>query len=548
MTACADLITAGDRLFGKRENLLSFWQDVAENFAPDIADFTSRQTLGDDYASNLVTSYPIITARELADQFGAMLRPSVKDAAVMWVEGLEDHEGKAWLEWATRIMRRAMYDRSAQYVIAAKDGERDFSLFGQAVLTCEPAPDKSHLLFRSWHLRDTAWSNDLTGAVECVHRKWETPTAKDLARIFGESKLHPKVQDCLRTGKDPYTEIKCRHAVIPADTYHGEHKYRTPLVSVYIDVDNEHIIEQTGQRSSPYIIPRWQRIKGTQYATSPAVTCALPEARLLQSMTYTLLEAGEKFVNPPLLQTQDAIRSDVDVRAGGITMVSADYDERTGEVLRPLKQDKSGMPLGLELQQRSEEMLRKAFYADKLSMPQRGGPQETAYEVGQRVQQYIRDALPLVEPVEIEFNGGVWERGFAVALAEGAFGPPDSIPESLRGADIEFKFASPLREQVDREKGRIFIEGVQLIQAGAALDPAVANIPNAVVTVRDVLQGIGWETKWLRSPKAVEAAADMQAEQAKAQQMLDAMTQAGGIAKDLGQASPDISGKMGMGA
>jgi Bacteriophage head to tail connecting protein len=228
------------------------------------------------------------------------------------------------------------------------------------------------------------------------------------------------------------------------------------------------------------------------------------------------------------------IRGDINVRAGGITWVSAEYDERTGAVLRPLTQDRAGMPLGLELQQRSEEMLRKAFFADKLQLPQRGGPQETAYEVGQRVQQYIRDALPLMEPVEIEFNGGVWERAFVVLRDEGVFGPPDSFPESLRGADIEFKFASPLREQIDKQKGQIFVEGVQLLQAGAALDPAVGNIPNAVVAMRDALEGIGWGAKWVRSPDEAKAASDAQAEQAQAQQMMSAMSQAASIAKDVG--------------
>lgn len=533
MSHVHDLIAAGDRMFGKRENLLNFFQEVAEQFCPWKADFTTTQTLGTDYAADLMTSHPLLVGRDLCDQFGAMLRPSVKDAAVMVVDGMEDHDGKAWLEWATKIQRRAMYDRAAQYVVAAKEGEQDFTYFGQAVLSIEAKPDKSSLLFRSWHLRDVVWSDDLSGAVECLHRKWDTPTAYQLARTFGEAKLHPKVREHLQPGKDPYCEIKCRHIVVPTDMYHGEYKFRTPLVSIYIDVDNEHVIEAVGVRRNKYVVPRWQRIKGSQYAISPAVVCALPEARLLQAMTYTLLEAGEKYTNPPLLATQEMIRGDIDVRAGGITWVAADYDERTGSVLRPLNQDKSGLPLGLELQQRSEDMLRKAFYADKLTLPQRGGPQETAYEVGQRVQQYIRDALPLVEPVEIEFNGGVWEAAFDVLLTEGAFGTPDTIPQSLRGENIEFKFASPLREQIDRQKGQIFLEGVQLIQAGAALDPNVAAIPNAVETMRDVLHGIGWQTKWLNSPQAVAAAAEAEAAQAQADQMLNAMTQASGIAKNL---------------
>jgi hypothetical protein len=542
MSYIKDLIAAGDRLHSKRENLLDFWQDVAEQFAPDLADFTRTQTLGTDYAADLVTSYPILVARELTDQIGSMLRPSVKDAAVMYVEGLEDHEGKAWLEDKSQVQRRAMYDRPAQYVVAAKQRERDLTIFGNAVVSIETMPDKSSLLYRKWHLRDTAWSDNLAGMTECVHRKW-SPTAYDLRRIFTEGKLHEKVRECLQAGQDRYQEINCRHIVIPTDMYDGPGpgvkgagKFRTPFVSIYLDVENEYVIEATGQRGMMYNISRWQRISGSQYAASPAVIAALPEARLLQAMTFTLLEAGEKYTNPPMLAPEGIIRGEMDLRAGGLTITSAEYDERTGQVLRPVVQDKSGMPIGLELQQRSEEMLRKAFYADKLQMPQRGGPQETAYEVGQRVQQYIRDALPLIEPLEIEVNGADHERTFAVLYDEGAFGTPDTIPESLSKAKVEFKFASPLREQKDRQKGQVFLEGIQIINAATALDPAVANLPDAMITVRDVLEGIGYDTKWLRSPEAVQAAADAQAQQAQAQQMLDAMEQASGVAKNFGGA------------
>lgn len=539
MSNVTDLIAAGDRLFGKRSNLLNHWQEVADNFCPHKADFTTMLQLGEDYAADLSTSYPLLVMRELAGTFGSLLRPTQKDAAVMYVDGMEDHDAKRWLEWATKIQRRAMHDRAAQYVIAAKDAEEDFTAFGQAVMTVERMPDRSSLLFRSWHLRDTVWADGLNGTAECVHRKWGQATAYDLAKLFGERKLHQKVRDQLskQSGKDPYCEVNCRHAVIPTDRYEGEEKFRTPFVSVYVDVENEHQIEAMGVRTNPYVIPRWQRLKGSQYAISPAVVCALPEARLLQAMTLTLLTAGEKFVDPPLLATEGVLRDDLDVRAGGVNWVVADYDERTGDPLRPLKQDKSGMPLGLEMQQRSEMLLRMAFYADKLQMPPRGGPQETAYEVGQRVQQYIREALPLVEPVEIEFNGGVWERAFDVLLMDGAFGPPDEIPESLRGADVQFKFGSPLREQVDSQKGMVFLDGVKLLQAGAAIDPGVSNIPNAVEAMRSVLHGIGWEAKWMRSPEEVKAASDAEAEQAKAQAMLAAMGQAATVVKDLGGAA-----------
>jgi hypothetical protein len=50
-------------------------------------------------------------------------------------------------------------------------------------------------------------------------------------------------------------------------------------------------------------------LPGLAYAYSPATVVALPDARLLQQMTLTLLEAGQKAVDPPLKATSEAIRA-----------------------------------------------------------------------------------------------------------------------------------------------------------------------------------------------------------------------------------------------
>lgn len=535
MSLASDLIGMGERLFSKRDPLLAFWQMLFDQFDPVGADFTTEQSLGEDFASKLMTSYPIIVARELTDTFSHILRPSDRVWAEMGVEGLKDHDGRIWLQEQTRRQRRAMYDRKAQFVKAAKAGDKNFGIAGQCVITVEYLREHVCLLYRNWHLKNVVWTEDLTGAIECVHHKLKY-TAYDLARIFGKEKLHAKVSEQLEKGKDPHCEVNCRRVVIPTDMYHGETKFRTPLVSVYIDVDNEHIIEERALRTHPYVIPRWQQVGGSQYAVSPAAVCALPEARLLQAMCWTTLEAGEKAVNPPMVAAQEAFRGDIDLRAGGITYYSADYDERQGEVLRPVGFDKSGLPLGLELMTRSEEMLRKAFYADKLQMPQRGGPQETAYEVGQRIQQFIRDALPLVEPMETEYSIGLCETTFNVMAENGGFGTPDTWPDSLRGEQIEFKFSSPLRDAADKEKAQIFLEAGQLISSAVALDPGAGAVVDASVALRDALYGIGVPVRWTRSEEDAQAINDQHAQQVQQQQQLEMLGQAATAAKDLGAA------------
>jgi hypothetical protein len=233
-----------------------------------------------------------------------------------------------------------------------------------------------------------------------------------------------------------------------------------------------------------------------------------------------------------MLGVQEAIRGDVSLFAGGITWVDAAYDERLGEVLRPMTLDKTGLQFGLEMVRDTRGMIRSAFFLDKLDLPV-SGPEMTAYEVGQRVQQYIRGALPLFEPVEADYNGGLCDRAFEVMFAEGAFGTPDTIPRSLSDADVQFAFTSPLRDAVDKQKGQTFAEAGQIVSQAVALDPGAGSIIDAKEALRDVLEGIGVPTKWTRSAEDVQAISDAEAEQAQQQQQLAAMQQAATVAKNL---------------
>lgn len=530
MSTVQELIAAGDRLFDKRECLLSFWDEVCFNFDPANASFQSQVTLGEDYAANLTTSYPLLVARDLIDSLSSM-RPAGQTWAEMEVPDLVDHDAKRWLDWATKTQRRAMYDRAAQFVVATKDADNNYGLIGQAAVTIEMMPDRSSLLYRSWNIRDVAWADGLDGAVECVHQKLKYD-AYTMRRLFGEHKLHAKVNDCLKPGKDPYTEFNLRRIVMPTDMYHGETKFRTKLVSVYVDVDNEHMIEVTGQRINPFVIPRWKRIRGSQYAISPAVLAALPEARLLQAMTYTLLQAGEKAADPPMLATHEAVRSDLNLMAGGVTWVREDYDERTGDPLRPLNVDRSGMPLSLEMQQRSEMMLNAAFYLDKFKLPVRG-PEMTAYEFAQRIQDHIRSLSQLVEPYETDFNGGLCERTFDVMLANGGFGPLESIPEALRGEDVQFKFKNPMRDAEDKAKGQMLVEGLALVKEAAAITESAGAVPDAVEALRGALEGIGWKPSWINSRERAAEISEQAAMAAQQERLLAMAQQGAATVKDL---------------
>lgn len=534
-TSAKALIELGDKLFGNRWTLLSLWQEMANNFYVERADFTVERIIGTTFAEQLMTSYPLVARRDLGNSIGAMLRPTEKEWFFVETTRQDrvDLPGKQWLEYATTVQRRAMYDRVTQFTRAAKEADADYVTFGQCVMSCELSWEKMALLYRTWHLRDVVWCEDRHGEVTTLHRKWK-PTALDACKMF-PGKMSQTVKEI--ADKDPHKEIEMRHVVMLTEDYGEADRSvrRFRFVSIYIDVQGQSIVEVTGRRQLGYIVPRWETVSGSQYAYSPATVAALPDARLLQAITLTLIEAGERFTNPPMIATQEAIRSDVQLFAGGITWVDQAYDEKMGEVLRPLTQDKSGMPIGRDMRNDVKESLMECFFLNKLTMPQLGEqPNVTAFEVGQRVQEYIRQALPLFEPMEQEYNGALCDLTFDTLLHAGAFGSIMDIPRSVLGADIRMRFESPLTEIIDAQLANKL--GIAKQLAATVVDVA----PDAPLQVdwakgfRQSLEGNRTPMAWFRSSKEIASIKQQQAQQQQAEQLMSGMERSAGIVKNLG--------------
>lgn len=519
-------------LFSKRTTLMLLWQEQAENFYPQRADFTITRVLGTDFAGDLSTSYPLLCQRDLQDQIGVMLRPTAKEWFKLGLQhGIEpDNEGKRWMEWATQTMRRAMYDHGSHFTKAMKEGDADYSCFGQTVTSIRLNQRRDGLLYRCYHLRDCVWAENSDGKVAMVARKWK-PTAFDLKRLFG-SKIHDNVERIISNGK-PLEEVQCMHFVVEAEMYDGSG--RMPWFSIYYDVQNKHVMEEVNTWNREYNIERWQTVSGSQYAFSPATVAALPEARLIQAMTYTILEAGEKVTNPPMIATKDVVRSDMAIYPGGVTWIDRDYDERLGDALRTISIDPRGLPFGADLAKDSRALIMQCFYLNKLTLPERS-PEMTAYEVGQRVQEYIRGALPLFEPMEMERNGQTCDLTFEILLRNGGFGSPMDMPKSLQGKEIQFEFESPLHDAISEQKGQKFLQMAQLIATAVQLDQSVAALPDAVTALRDVMDGVGIPAKWVRSEADVEQIISNQQAQQESAQLLAGMQQGSEIAKNLGDA------------
>jgi hypothetical protein len=530
-----ELMKRGNKLFEKKAPFDNLCQEIARQFYVSRADFTSQIELGDEFASHMVDSYPELVRRDLANAFASMLRPSNQQWFKAYVdeEIEQDKSVRAYLEYMDKVTSRILYDPRTNMRRTCSEADNDLAAFGNAVISIVDNKNRDGLVMRCWHLRDCAWSEDEIGGVSVLHRKQKI-TLGNLLRQFGSKVFPQKWKNQL--DKDPLHEVTIRHCTIRKDDYSPYGSKKTfggsPYVSVFYTEEGE-LLSEIAEPAMPYVVPRWQKMSTSQYAFSPATIIALPNARLIQRMMLTLLEAAEKTVDPPLVATHEAIKSDVDLSAGGITWVDREYDERLGEAIRPLNLGRN-VGLGNDILDQQRKMLAEAFYLSKINLPQ--SREKTAYETARLVEEYVRNALPLFEPLEDEYNSTILDAVVSRAMRLGAYGPADTIPQPLRGKDMSFKFVNPLREAMEKKKVMAFQETGQLLAAAAQINPNVIGMVDVGVMLRDAVRGAGAPAAWMKDE--AQLAAEQQAKAQMAAMMQTASMVSGGadVAKKVAEA------------
>lgn len=529
-----DVIKTGDKLFEKKAQVDSLWQEIAQNFYPERADFTSRRNDGEEFADHLFSSYPVLARRELGNVLSAYLYSRSQKRFSIHVTNDDLDNGDAereWLEAVTDIQWRAMYDSPACFARATKQSAHDFATFGNAVLKFGLNAAGDGLLFNNFHLRDCAWSENGEYKIDCVHRNWN-PTARQLKGLFPKS-VSKEVERA--STKEPEKEIACRHVVLPSRLYRHESKggREFPYVSLYVEKESETVLEEVGLNYFCYVVPRWQTIAGSQYGTSMATAIVLPDGRTHQVVIRTIREAGEKYTDPPMIAVTEAIRGDIALYAGGVTPIDAEYDEKTGEALRPISQQHAGFPIAIDVAVALKEDIRAGFFLDKIQLPETGKDM-TAFEVRRRTEEHIRAQTPIFDPIEEEY-APLYQGVFEVMRDAGVF-PLQDMPESLAGQDVKFSFFSPLADLAEQREAETYIDvRDRILMPVAQIDPAQLEQVDWTEATRDAMRAGGWKAKWFKPKEAVAQKQEQNAKAAAIQTGAQALATAGQVAEQGGK-------------
>ena len=477
------IIARFESLEGQRENWQTHFQELADYMLPRKADIVRKRTKGEKRMEQIFDG----TALQAVDLLSASLHGMLTSGATPWFHlALKDPDigrdsrVQEWLENTSLKMLRAF--NQSNFETEIHEMYVDLVVFGTGCMFVEM--DGDQLRFSTRHISEFHIAENQYGLVDTLFRKYKMPARQAVLR-FGFDKVTDYIKKVYE--KRPDDEVTILHAVMPRYERDStkEDSMNMPFASVYICMESKMPLSVGGFQEFPYIVPRFLKATGETMGRSPAMV-ALPDVKMLNLMSKTIIQAAQKQIDPPLLVPDDGFILPIRTNPGGLNF----YRAGSRDTITPLNVG-ANIPIGLQMEEQRRQAIRSAFYVDQLLSG--GAPNMTATEVIQRQEERMRVLSPALGRLMNEMLRPLVERTFALMLRNELL---DVAPEILQGRDVDIEYVSPLaRAQKSSSLNNtmkaleILMPLAQSMPVGDHLDPdgLVRHITDALGVPKTVL-------------------------------------------------------------
>ena len=535
-----DLLQRWDSLKNARGQFDTHWQELAERMLPKRADFTSTSPTGSKRTSEILDSTPLQARRQLVAAVHSMLLPPNAqwfDLNAMDADIAEDDEVGQWLDDVESRMWQAIYDPMARFREATGETIEDLVTFGTGVMFIGSNVDR--LQFRCYHLRDCWISENAGGLVDTLYLR-RNMTARQAAELYGPDSSEA-IRDALKANK-PEKQCEYLSIVTPRkDRDPGRVDNKSmPFAHYMVEPKEQRIVEESGFWDFPYAVPRWETAAEEVYGRSPAML-ALPDVKTLNEQRWTTLQAGHLAVDPPWAYPgETAVNEDSFFPGGFLPYDLSKLQGNNGRnAIFPLISGQ-GVPLGLEMENQTREMVWNAFFRDVLRLPM---PEDfkgrSATEVLIRREEFARIIGPVFSRQEHELPAVVVNRVFGIMSRANAFPPP---PDILDGRAIDFEFKSAVQQAQKRIEAAATAATFEQAALLISVKPQVLDNIDEDAVFRDMMVGNGAPHDHLRGKDVV---AQIRQQAAQAAQAQEAAAMVAGAAESMGKAAPMVKAMQG---
>jgi hypothetical protein len=290
------------------------------------------------------------------------------------------------------------------------------------------------------------------------------------------------------------------------------------------------MISRKGFHSNPIPVSRHITGPRDEYGRSPAMK-TLATVKGVNTMALTILDAGNRAVDPPLLHPEDSDITKIVNRPGGATAGGVSEDGK--QLIIPL-QTGGELPIGLELIEGERGIIKRSFLEEYFRLLSDPSDRMTATQVLEQVQKEGVLIAPFASRRETEKLGPQVERELDIMMRAGAIDPfPPEVLEA--GATPVVQMTNPLSRmaKADEVSGftRLVEIGIQAAGAGAPRALKRINFDKGMVLSGDVL-GV---------PPDLLYSDEEMAEQDQADAAKEAVAMAGQVAPQIAGAALDTA-------
>lgn len=558
MTIVQDLLDRLRALQNDRMPWESFWWDIARYALPDAERFDGMFAGRDRGAAiDSVVSEPIAArrSREIYDQTSlwAIDRGVAGEMSLITPQSETWHDlapedpfmdepdenGKEWLEYVRDFLFKTRANPASGFWTAHKAATRSKWAFGTGVTFSEEHEKgdvTAPILYRYVPLSECHLGCDFNGVIDTNFRLLRR-SARSCMQRWG-NKVSAKTMAYAESEKDKDRMVLLLHAVMPRKEKGSKAsglKGGSDFASYYVEVDNKHLIGDSGYWEFPFHVYHWQRNNPGPYAEGP-MAIALADVKSLNMLAKSELQAAQQWVKPPMAVPSDGINR-LNLNPGAMNVGATDAQ---GNLLaKPLFTGQRPDFAQTVLETRRNQV-RESLYVNLWQILIQN-PQMTATEAMIRANEKGDLLGPVGNAAQVTLSHMV-DREISILARMGAFDRGSALqpPEEMEGRSIGVRFTSPL-DRLRRGNEAVAIERLwasagQIAQAQAAggQPPEILDLLDADDSIRQLRDIFGAPASVIKTAAEVQALRKQRAQAAQAMQLAQGAQMGGEAAKSVG--------------
>jgi len=513
-----DIIKMHGIMKAERSNFDSLYQEIAQKVAPEYGGFTDKNYQDKRPDRSLLFDSTAPSALEkLASALDDMLTP--RNARWHKLETNDkkindDRDFKIWASEVVDILFASRYSPRSNFASQIHECYKGLGGFGTTSLFVDKTKE-GYLRYRSEHLAGVWIRENMHGYIDYAHREIEY-TAEQAIDAFTKEALPEEI--IIAQEKSPARKFTFVHCIKPNPEYDPMSKRtdRMKYKSVYISITGEKVVQEGGYRTFRMPTSRYTTMPRQLYGSSPAIR-VLPDIKTLNEMEKTILQQGQKSVNPVLLAAKDILLSQFALIPGSINYGA--IGERGDQLVKEMPTG-ANFPLGLELSDRRREIINDAFLVNLFQILVET-PTMTATEVLERAKEKGMLLAPTGGRQQSELLGGIIECEIDILDQMGKLPPkPQILIDS--GADVSVLYTSPLNQAQRAGEGLAIQRTLESVTPLAQTKPEVLDRFNFDKITKELADINGLKAELMFSDDEMAEMNAQKAQSAEAEQLLNA--------------------------